>query len=240
MARRKKGSVKETDTVVITNVDLATADVTGVLPVANGGTGSGSYTDGQLLIGNTGSGNTLTKATLTAGSNITITNGGGSITIASTGGSSTNNIVFDQETGTPSTTTNTWHDTNLSVSITPSATSSKVLVRALLHAGATHSVHFRLADGSGNPLTQGDTNSNRARTHGNAYLAGTSPTLIHIVVMEYLHSPNSTSAQTYKVQWRFNTNTSGTAYMNRAGITFSDNDAWPVCVSTLVAEEKLQ
>ncbi len=58
-----------------------TADVSGTLPVANGGTNQTSYTDGQLLIGNT-SGNTLTKATLTQGSNITITNGNGSITIA--------------------------------------------------------------------------------------------------------------------------------------------------------------
>lgn len=56
---------------------------TGTLPVLRGGTGQSSYTDGQLLIGNT-TGNTLTKTTLTAGSNITITNGSGSITIAST------------------------------------------------------------------------------------------------------------------------------------------------------------
>lgn len=89
MARKFGGTVKKTDTVLVTSVDLASADVTGVLPVANGGTGSGSYTDGQLLIGNT-SGNTLTKATLTAGSGISITNGGGSITIASSGGGLTN------------------------------------------------------------------------------------------------------------------------------------------------------
>lgn len=63
-------------------VALAT-DISGTLPVANGGTGQTSYTDGQLLIGNT-SGNTLAKATLTAGSNITITNGNGSISIAAT------------------------------------------------------------------------------------------------------------------------------------------------------------
>ena len=55
------------------------------LPVANGGTGQTTYTDGQLLIGNT-TGNTLTKTTLTAGSNITITNGSGAITIAASGG----------------------------------------------------------------------------------------------------------------------------------------------------------
>lgn len=59
----------------------------GTLAVANGGTGQTSFTNGQLLIGNT-TGNTLTKATLTAGSGISITNGTGSITIASTGGTS--------------------------------------------------------------------------------------------------------------------------------------------------------
>jgi len=58
------------------------------LPVANGGTGQTSYTDGQLLIGNT-TGNTLTKATLTAGTGITVTNASGSITIASTGSGGT-------------------------------------------------------------------------------------------------------------------------------------------------------
>jgi len=57
--------------------------VTGTLPVANGGTGQTSYTDGQLLIGNS-TGNTLTKTTLTAGSGISITNGAGSISIAAT------------------------------------------------------------------------------------------------------------------------------------------------------------
>jgi hypothetical protein len=49
--------------------------------VGYGGTGQTSYTDGQLLIGNS-TGNTLTKATLTQGTGITITNGSGAITIA--------------------------------------------------------------------------------------------------------------------------------------------------------------
>ena len=54
--------------------------------VDQGGTGQTSYTNGQLLIGNT-TGNTLAKATLTAGANITITEGAGSITIAAAGAS---------------------------------------------------------------------------------------------------------------------------------------------------------
>ena len=51
------------------------------IAVNKGGTGQTSYTNGQLLIGNT-TGNTLSKATLTAGSGVTITNGAGSITIS--------------------------------------------------------------------------------------------------------------------------------------------------------------
>ena len=50
--------------------------------VAYGGTGQTSYTDGQLLIGNTAGG--LTKAALTAGTNVSITNGNGAITINAT------------------------------------------------------------------------------------------------------------------------------------------------------------
>lgn len=53
----------------------------GTLAVANGGTGQTTYTNGQLLIGNT-TGNTLTKATLTQGTGMSITNGAGSITLA--------------------------------------------------------------------------------------------------------------------------------------------------------------
>ena len=56
--------------------------------VVYGGTGQTSFTNGQLLIGNT-TGNTLTKATLTAGSGVTITNGAGSITISATGSGGT-------------------------------------------------------------------------------------------------------------------------------------------------------
>jgi hypothetical protein len=77
-----------------------TADVTGTLPVGNGGTGATTFTanslllgngtsavaslgvatNGQLVIGRTGLSPVL--ANLTAGTNVTITNGSGTITIA--------------------------------------------------------------------------------------------------------------------------------------------------------------
>lgn len=52
----------------------------GTLPTAAGGTGHTSYTDGQLLIGKSSDGS-LDKATLTAGTGISITNGSAAITI---------------------------------------------------------------------------------------------------------------------------------------------------------------
>jgi len=56
-----------------------------------GGTGQTTYTDGQLLIGKTDG--SLAKATLTAGSNITITNGDGTISIAAAGASGVTSVT---------------------------------------------------------------------------------------------------------------------------------------------------
>ena len=69
-----------------------TITLAGTLIPANGGTGQTSYTNGELLIGNT-TGNTLTKASLTAGSGISITPGSGSITIAATGAGTVTSIT---------------------------------------------------------------------------------------------------------------------------------------------------
>jgi hypothetical protein len=83
------------------SVSITGGSITGItdLAVADGGTGQGSYTDGQLLIGNT-TGNTLTKATLTAGTGISVTNGSGAITIASTGGGGFSNMQAFTSSGT--------------------------------------------------------------------------------------------------------------------------------------------
>jgi len=76
----------------------ATALTAGTLPIAAGGTGQTTYTDGQLLIGNS-TGNTLTKSTLSAGTGISITNGSGSISIAST---VTSGVTVTNDTSTSS------------------------------------------------------------------------------------------------------------------------------------------
>lgn len=79
-------------------IDVTTA-LNGTVPVTSGGTGQTSFTDGQLLIGNS-TGNTLAKATLTAGAGISVTNGGGSITIATTGGGQLAYALYTTGSGT--------------------------------------------------------------------------------------------------------------------------------------------
>jgi hypothetical protein len=61
-----------------------TVTLGGTLNVAHGGTNQTSFTDGQLLIGNS-TGNTLAKSTLTAGTGMTVTNGSGAITLTAKG-----------------------------------------------------------------------------------------------------------------------------------------------------------
>jgi len=101
-----------------------TTHVSGVLPIANGGTNlSTTPTNGQLLIGN---GTNYTLSTLTQGTGVGIVNASGSITISNTGvlslttntGLSTNvsatGAVTVTNTGVLSLTTNTGLSTNVS------------------------------------------------------------------------------------------------------------------------------
>ena len=68
----------------LTSLGTITTGVWNGTPIAHdgGGTGNTTYNNGELLIGNSSGG--LTAATLTAGSNVTITEASGSITISST------------------------------------------------------------------------------------------------------------------------------------------------------------
>ncbi len=101
-----------TSTGFLTSVNLA-SNVTGTLPVANGGTGLTAIakgkvlyasatntidatavpTNGQVLIGNATTG-VPAFATITGGTNVTVTNGAGSISIASSIGTIGENVDF--------------------------------------------------------------------------------------------------------------------------------------------------
>ena len=156
----------------------------------NGGTGQTTYTNGQLLIGNT-TGNTLTRATLTAGTGISITNGTGSITIAATAGSGeanqnafSNVAVSGQSTVVADTTTDTLTlAAGTGISITTNATTDTVTITSTVSSGAT--TFAALTDNAGLTVDQfylqAITRLNVTNSGSTAYLfdqySGNNPTL---------------------------------------------------------------
>jgi len=114
--------------------------------------------------------------------------------------------------------------TPLTLTITPSSTSSRILVRAVLHvgmSGGNEGAHGRLyRNGSVINEATGDASSNRDRawfhcgSHYTAYEQySASP--------EYLDSPNTTSATTYTVYVRAHS----ASYPFRINSNENDNDA---------------
>ena len=83
------------------NITGNAAGLSSTLGAASGGTGNTSYTQGQILIGN--SSGTLTKNTITAGSGISITNGDGAITITASGAAGVSSFSAGSTGLTPST-----------------------------------------------------------------------------------------------------------------------------------------
>ena len=110
-------------------------------------------------------------------------------------------------------------DTGLSVSITPSATSSLVEVSFTLNVGATSSLvaSINLVRGSTN-IAQG-TNATMGGLIANNNIVPFS--------MVFFDSPATTSATTYKVQLKVN---SGTVILNRRGDT---DDVKPLSILTV-------
>jgi hypothetical protein len=129
----------------------------GQLSVARGGTGQSSYTDGQLLIGNS-TGNTLTKATLTAGTNVSITNGAGSITINAT----------DQFVGTVTSVSGTGTVNGITLTGTVTSSGSLTLGGTLSGVSLTTQVTGTL------PVGNGGTGATTLTANGVLYGAGTS------------------------------------------------------------------
>lgn len=120
--------------------------------------------------------------------------------------------------------------TGMSVAITPTDSSSKVLVQAMVSVNGTNGIIWgvQLVRGT-TAIGQGDTAGTRPRrTVGGFMFAeqlGTWP-------ITWLDSPATTSATTYKLQYAVG---SGTFYLNR---TLTDTDgSYPRVVSTITAFE---
>jgi hypothetical protein len=200
------------------------------IAVNKGGTGQTSYTDGQLLIGNS-TGNTLTKASLTAGSGVSITNGSGSITIAGTGGtvtsvSGTAPISVATGTTTPAISVSSastsaagvvqLSDSTSTTSSVLAATSTAVksaydlAVAALPAAGGTLTGNITLAN-------QFDLRFGEATANGSNYVGFQAPAAIAADVLWTLPAADGTNGQI------LGTNGSGVlAWVNDTGAVFID------------------
>ena len=105
-----------------------------------------------------------------------------------------------------------WNDSGLSAAITPSSTSSKILVLVNMSgAHTTSNTWFKILRDS-TDLGLGDAAGSRLQcTFGNLYQFGDG-NIMKTHSFSLLDSPSSTSALTYKVQVRSN---GGTYYVNR-------------------------
>ncbi len=121
---------------------------------------------------------------------------------APAGGGKVLQVVAATESGWDQSATNTWIDNNLSATITPSATSSKVLV--LVNLSGTGKANsdtwgeYRLLRGATTIITFED----RAGATGSTATSDVATTST-----SYLDSPSTTSATTYKTQFRSGNNT---------------------------------
>lgn len=123
-------------------------------------------------------------------------------------------VVSTTKSDAFTTTSTTMTDiTGLSATITPSATSSLILVQAVLWGSPDHGVsdaYFQLVRGS-TAIFIGDAAGSRRRQI-QVTSAGSAATGDHSVLI--LDNPATTSATTYKLQ--ITTSGSGTAYVNRS------------------------
>ena len=129
----------------------------------------------------------------------------------------------------------TFADTGLTVSITPTATSSKIMVTAQVSMGASTNYRFaiRLVRGS-TDIFVGDSSGDR--TLATAAHQGSGSTKIDITFpVMFLDSPSTTSATTYKIQAAVE-QSSGTWYLNRGGQN-NDNSTVYVAASSITVME---
>jgi len=129
-------------------------------------------------------------------------------------------------------TANAWTDvTGMSVTITPSSTSSKVLIKYNTNiSGSTNTAHAYLAlTDSANNLVVTPTGSGNINCHSHHNLNDGRD--LDNVTFEYLISPSTTSAVTYKLRAR--TQNSHTAYLNYGSFDSNDGNT----ISTITAIE---
>jgi hypothetical protein len=130
----------------------------------------------------------------------------------------TDNASFSLATGTLS------DVTGLSVSITPSSASSRILVIFTVHLGCSPTTvnPYVVLDRGGSSILLGDATGSRTRTSAAAGFMASSDYTITSVSQNFVDSPATTSALTYKL--RVGGFDSRTFYLNRTNVNNSEGN----------------
>jgi len=162
--------------------------------------------------------------TFTVPSGATIVNSG---TATGFGGGKVLQVVTSSDVTDMHTSTSTsWVDiTGLSVSITPSATSSKVLVVTQVAFGNDNSYP------TFGQILRGSTAIGNGVATGNwqecgLFFTSSSTTHMHINTSVILDSPSTTSSTTYKVQWKNQDSAGSSATMTLNSSRSTSNSDW--------------
>ena len=126
---------------------------------------------------------------------------------------------------------------DMSVSITPSAATSKILVMYTLRLSCDSDdniAHRLLRDSTA--IHIGDADSNRERVTGSIRIIGNEKHEMRTESATFLDSPNTTSATTYKIQW-CSTFASGNFYLNRSDTDSGSNNDRARAASSITVME---
>ena len=187
-------------------------------------------TDGNIISFDT-SGNPVAVATGTDGQVLT-SSGAGAVCAfedAAGGGGKIGQCIQAYKTDTTSTTSSSFADiSGITQAITPSATSSKILIMVNLYVSNTSSnTWFTNLDRGGTSIGGDDAGDfmDAGGANGSGYNRNRASTF-------YIDSPSTTSATTYKAQWKCDGNT---LYLNRVGSASSRGGASSITLWEILA-----
>ena len=146
-------------------------------------------------------------------------------------------VVQTVKTDTFTSTSTSFADiTGLSVAITPSATSSKILIMYSVFIGADNRGQIKLLRGSSDIFVGASDSANRTESSGFGYNGNSDDNaVIHANSGVFLDSPSTTSETTYKLQAITN---AGTVAINRT--VLDDNQVYqPRTASSITVMEVL-
>ena len=146
------------------------------------------------------------------------------------------------ESTTSKASSNSFANSSLSITITPTSTSSKIVVNAVASTGCTHSgdgsVILRMIRDS-TPIGIGNASGNKIRAGSGRGTNNQDNNTMLNIPLQVTDTPNTTSAVTYTLQFAVRGTGAQTAYLNRSGGDV-DNVEYQRTSSSLVVQEIAQ